>query len=124
MRTCLGASLELTSPAQLPPGCLDALQLLHCEGYSLYRPHLTRHMMAAAKAAGSTVSLDLASFEVTVAGMPALVILSRLVTVFTCGPDITSCTRAAKPPQPTVAQLLLLRNYLSNCPVPPPACTQ
>ena len=64
-RTCLGASLGLQSAAQL--ACFDwtaGCRLLHCTGYCLYRPQLTREMMALAKAAGALVSIDLASFEV------------------------------------------------------------
>jgi sugar/nucleoside kinase (ribokinase family) len=38
--------------------------LLHCEGYSLYRPKVAAAAMRAARAAGARVSLDLASFEV------------------------------------------------------------
>jgi sugar/nucleoside kinase (ribokinase family) len=63
MRTCLGASARLQSAAQLPAGWCSGAALLHCEGYCLYRPQLAREAMAAAKAAGALVSLDLASFE-------------------------------------------------------------
>ncbi|GLC40082.1 hypothetical protein PLESTB_000627100 [Pleodorina starrii] len=63
MRTCLGASLELRSSAQLPAGWADGCRLLHAEGYCLYRPQLTREVMSAARAAGALVSIDLASFE-------------------------------------------------------------
>mmetsp|Transcript_21380 Transcript_21380/g.46797 ORF Transcript_21380/g.46797 Transcript_21380/m.46797 type:complete len:380 (+) Transcript_21380:82-1221(+) len=63
MRTCLGASLELQSSSQLPADWCSGLQLLHCEGYCLYRPKLTQEMTSAAKKAGAIVSIDLASFE-------------------------------------------------------------
>lgn len=63
MRTCLGASAHLTSAVQLPQDWCAGARLLHCEGYCLYRAQLAREAMAAAKAAGALVSLDLASFE-------------------------------------------------------------
>ncbi|KXZ43676.1 hypothetical protein GPECTOR_83g288 [Gonium pectorale] len=63
MRTCLGASLELRSAAQLPPAWAAGCRLLHAEGYCLYRPELAREMMVAARRSGAMVSIDLASFE-------------------------------------------------------------
>lgn len=84
MRTSLGAALELSSPQQLPaqlggaadaptaaaaspgagtPPTPPAVALLHCEGYSLYRPAVAATAMRAVRAAGGRVSLDLASFE-------------------------------------------------------------
>lgn len=90
MRTALCAALELSTPQQLPPplapsphsggadannlgnvsssdaqaGSVGSPALLHCEGYSLYRPEVAAAAMRAARAAGARVSLDLASFEV------------------------------------------------------------
>jgi len=53
---------------QRPPQTLrrwhEGLQLLHCEGYCLYRPQLAAQMTAAARQHGAVVSMDLASFEV------------------------------------------------------------
>eukprot|EP00879_Flechtneria_rotunda_P019425 GHRR01020403.1.p1 GENE.GHRR01020403.1~~GHRR01020403.1.p1 ORF type:complete len:362 (+),score=81.26 GHRR01020403.1:226-1311(+) len=63
MRTCLGASSQLTSSSQLPANWADGATLLHCEGYCLYKPQLAAEVMAAAKKAGALISLDLASFE-------------------------------------------------------------
>ncbi|KAG2440728.1 hypothetical protein HXX76_003585 [Chlamydomonas incerta] len=63
MRTCLGASLELQSCAQLPDRWNEGCRLLHAEGYCLYRPKLAREMMSLARAAGALTSIDLASFE-------------------------------------------------------------
>ncbi|EFJ42029.1 hypothetical protein VOLCADRAFT_119562 [Volvox carteri f. nagariensis] len=63
MRTCLGASLELRSAAQLPADWGAGCRLLHAEGYCLYRPQLAREMMSAARQQGALVSIDLASFE-------------------------------------------------------------
>jgi hypothetical protein len=42
----------------------DGIKLLHCEGYCLYRPSLTKELTLAAKRQGALVSIDLASFEV------------------------------------------------------------
>jgi len=44
MRTCLGASLELTRLGQLPSGWATGVSLVHCEGYCLYRPAFTREV--------------------------------------------------------------------------------
>jgi sugar/nucleoside kinase (ribokinase family) len=88
MRTCLGAAAELTSCSQLEPGWA-APALLHCEGYVLFKPALARGVMAAAKRAGSLVSLDLASFETVAACRPALMALLRegLVDVVFCNEE-------------------------------------
>ncbi len=40
------------------------MQLIHLEGYCLYRPAFTRELLAQARAQGATTSIDLASFEV------------------------------------------------------------
>ncbi|KAF5842805.1 carbohydrate kinase-like protein [Dunaliella salina] len=63
MRTCLGASLELKSAEQVPSSWHEGIQLLHCEGYCLYRPQLAKQMTQAAREHGAIVSMDLASFE-------------------------------------------------------------
>ena len=57
----------------------NGIQLLHCEGYCLYRPQLAKEMMTAAKAAGALVSMDLASFEV---GMLMILPLPTLVAIY------------------------------------------
>jgi sugar/nucleoside kinase (ribokinase family) len=63
MRTCLGAAMTLAanevSVADFA-GCRHA----HIEGYLLFNRDLANAVMAAARAAGCTVSIDLASFEV------------------------------------------------------------
>jgi sugar/nucleoside kinase (ribokinase family) len=63
MRTCMGAALGL-STINLPMKPLSSCDLLHCEGYTLYKPDVLKKAIAAAKAGGAKVSLDLASFEV------------------------------------------------------------
>lgn len=86
MRTCLGAATELASVQQLPAGWADALQLLHCEGYCLWRPQLALGAMRAAREAGAQVSLDLASFEVVQSCQDTLLKLLRegLVDILFC----------------------------------------
>lgn len=80
MRTALCAALELDSPTLLPPhlggstapgdgssgggSSGSGMALLHCEGYCLYRQPVAAAAMRAAKAAGASVCIDLASFEV------------------------------------------------------------
>jgi sugar/nucleoside kinase (ribokinase family) len=63
MRTCLGAAMTLghneVSPADFR-GCRHA----HIEGYLLFNRDLANAVIAAARAAGCTLSIDLASFEV------------------------------------------------------------
>ena len=49
MRTCLSASKELASVAQLPSSWLDGFAWLHCEGYCLYRPDFLREAMRSAR---------------------------------------------------------------------------
>lgn len=63
MRTCLGASSSLSAHA-LPSDRLASCSILHCEGYTLFKPAVLKRAIAEAKAAGAQVSLDLASFEV------------------------------------------------------------
>lgn len=81
MRTCLCASLELNAPGLLPPGLAPQGGLLHCEGYTLYRPAVAEAAMRAARAAGGRVSLDLASFEVVRSCFGALLGLLRQALV-------------------------------------------
>ncbi|MFA6959487.1 MAG: adenosine kinase [Opitutaceae bacterium] len=63
MRTCLGAAMTLganeISAADFR-GCRHA----HIEGYLLFNRDLANAVVAAARAAGCTISIDLASFEV------------------------------------------------------------
>jgi sugar/nucleoside kinase (ribokinase family) len=63
MRTDLGAAMTL-APDEISPqdfaGCAHA----HIEGYLLFNERLLFRVLDAAKTAGCTVSLDLASFEV------------------------------------------------------------
>ncbi len=76
MRTHLGAALTLAVEditEQDFRGCDHA----HIEGYLLFNPELMRHALKTAKAAGCTVSVDLASFEVVGAAKAELPELLR-----------------------------------------------
>lgn len=78
MRTCLGAS-ETLGTADIGGGDFHGYEHVHVEGYLLFNRDLILHVLEQAKAAGCSVSLDLASPEV-VAG--AKDILPRLLRDF------------------------------------------
>ena len=63
MRTCLGAAMTL-GPDEIGPGDFAGCRHAHIEGYLLFNPALANAVVAAARAAGCTLSIDLASFEV------------------------------------------------------------
>ena len=63
MRTCLGAAMTL-GPGEISPGDFAGCRHAHIEGYLLFNPELANAVVAAARAAGCTLSIDLASFEV------------------------------------------------------------
>ena len=63
MRTDLGAAMTL-QPDEISPDDFAGCQHAHIEGYLLFNEALLRAVLAAAKEAGCTISLDLASFEV------------------------------------------------------------
>jgi sugar/nucleoside kinase (ribokinase family) len=63
MRTCLGAAMTL-SPDEIKPEDFAGCRHAHIEGYLVFNQALADAVLAAARAAGCTVSLDLSSFEV------------------------------------------------------------
>lgn len=63
MRTNLGAAMTL-SPDEVSPADFANCQHAHIEGYILFNRDLMYKVLDSAKAAGCTISLDLASFEV------------------------------------------------------------
>ena len=63
MRTCLAAAMTL-SPAEISPADFAHCRHAHIEGYLVFNQALADAVLASARAAGCTVSLDLASFEV------------------------------------------------------------
>lgn len=63
MRTHLGAAMTL-HPDEVTAADFRGCRHAHVEGYLLFNPALADKVMATARAAGCTLSLDLASFEV------------------------------------------------------------
>ncbi len=63
MRTHLGAAMTL-HPDEVTLADFRGCRHAHIEGYLLFNPALADKVMATARAAGCTISLDLASFEV------------------------------------------------------------
>jgi sugar/nucleoside kinase (ribokinase family) len=63
MRTCLAAAMTL-SPGEIRPADFHGCRHAHIEGYLLFNRDLANAVITAARAAGCTISIDLASFEV------------------------------------------------------------
>lgn len=63
MRTCLAAAMTL-GPREVGPGDFHRCRHAHIEGYLLFNRDLANAVVSAARAAGCTISIDLASFEV------------------------------------------------------------
>jgi sugar/nucleoside kinase (ribokinase family) len=63
MRTSLGAAMTL-APHEVTPADFHGCRHAHIEGYLVFNRALADSVLAAARAAGCTTSLDLASFEV------------------------------------------------------------
>lgn len=88
MRTHLGASATMT-PDDLPVENLMNADVLHAEGYALYRPAVLRRACELAKSNGALVSLDLASFEVVRGCREALreTLSSGMIDIVFCNED-------------------------------------
>ena len=71
MRTDLGAAMTL-SPEEVSEADFSGCRHAHIEGYLLFNRDLMRKVLDCAKAAGCTVSVDLASFEVVKAASDVL----------------------------------------------------
>ena len=71
MRTHLGAATTL-NPEDITVEDFQGSAHAHVEGYLLFNPDLITHVLHSAKAAGCSVSLDLASFEVVKASQDML----------------------------------------------------
>lgn len=63
MRTCLGAAMTLHA-GEISPDDFRDCRHAHIEGYVLFNRDLATAVMKSARAAGCTISLDLAAFEV------------------------------------------------------------
>lgn len=87
MRTDLGAAMTM-QPEEISPDDFEGCRHAHIEGYQLFNPALMQKILASAKAAGCTISLDLASFEVVRASGDSLkAILKNDVTVVFANED-------------------------------------
>ena len=71
MRTFLGAAMTL-DPQEVQPADFAGCRHAHIEGYVLFNRELARAVLGAARQAGCTISLDLASFEVVAANRDVL----------------------------------------------------
>lgn len=69
MRTDLGAAMTL-SPDEITPADFAGCRHTHMEGYLVFNEALADAVLASARTAGCTVSVDLASFEVINATRP------------------------------------------------------
>jgi sugar/nucleoside kinase (ribokinase family) len=76
MRTDLGAA-ALFLPQEVTQSDFQSCSHVHVEGYLLFNPDLILAVLTAAKEAGCTISLDLASFEVVHASATSLPHLLR-----------------------------------------------
>jgi sugar/nucleoside kinase (ribokinase family) len=63
MRTCLGAAMTL-APDEITPADFAGCRHLHMEGYLVFNQALATAVLAAARTAGCTISIDVASFDV------------------------------------------------------------
>jgi sugar/nucleoside kinase (ribokinase family) len=63
MRTCLSATLTF-SPEEVSPADFAGARHTHIEGYVLFNQALAEKILTSARAAGCTIGLSLASFEV------------------------------------------------------------
>lgn len=87
MRTCLGAAMTL-APGEVTPADFAGCRHAHIEGYLVFNQALADAVLAGARAAGCTTSLDLASFEVVNASRPWLLRqLSRGIDVVFANED-------------------------------------
>lgn len=105
MRTHLGAAAGLTPDEVRPPdftGCGHA----HVEGYLLFNERLLTAVLASAKQAGCTVSLDLGSFElVAQAGEKLRSLLSGYVDVVFANQDESRAFCGSQDPQSALSAL-------------------
>jgi sugar/nucleoside kinase (ribokinase family) len=81
MRTMLGAS-ALLSPEEIHPEDFHGARHTHLEGYLFFNPELIQSLTATAAEAGTSISVDLASFEVVhAAGADLPALLEKYVDV-------------------------------------------
>jgi sugar/nucleoside kinase (ribokinase family) len=113
MRTCLGAAQQLRVE-DLPVPAIQASDLLHCEGYCLYKADVLKAAVSIAKASHRLVSLDLASFEVVRNCKSTLTALleSRQIDIVICNEDeaaemVSVLGVGTLPPSPPFLQICI-----------------
>ena len=98
MRTELGAA-ALMSPDEVTAGDFTGCGLAHIEGYLLFNPALAEKVLATAKEAGCTVSLDLGAFEVVrAAGDDLSRLLEQFVDIVYANEDEAEAFTGSKDP--------------------------
>lgn len=87
MFTCLGAATEM-NPQKVVPDLFADSAIAVIEGYLLFNPDLMMACLESARAAGTRIALDLASFEVVEASRSVLPdIVSRFVDILIANED-------------------------------------
>jgi sugar/nucleoside kinase (ribokinase family) len=105
MFTFLGAAAEI-QPQDIGPGSFDGAAIVHVEGYLLFNPAVMRAALAAAKAAGAMVSLDLASFNVVEESRALLVeVVREYVDILIANEDEARAYSGHADPQPALKAL-------------------
>ncbi len=105
MFTFLGAAAEI-QPQDLGNGCFEGAAIVHIEGYLLFNPTVIRAALAAAKAAGAMVSLDLASFNVVEESRALLADIVRdYVDILIANEDEARAYTGHSDPQPALEAL-------------------
>lgn len=104
MRTHLGAAAGL-DPAEISPADFMGCGHAHVEGYLLFNQKLLLAVLASAKQAGCTVSLDLGSFElVAEAGDSLAGLLRRYVDVVFANEDEARAFCGSRDPEAALAE--------------------
>jgi sugar/nucleoside kinase (ribokinase family) len=107
MRTSLGAAMTL-SPVEVDAADFQGCRHAHVEGYLVFNRALADAVLAAARAAGCTTSLDLSSFEVVAASRDWLFsqLHKGIDVVFANEDEIRALFQDEKSSYPELAQRL------------------
>jgi sugar/nucleoside kinase (ribokinase family) len=114
MRTCLGAAMTL-APEEISPADFQGCRHAHIEGYLVFNRALAEAVLAAARAAGCTTSLDLSSFEVVAASRDWLFgqLQRGLDIVFANEDEIRTLFQDRAAPYPELARRLAAHGVLA-----------
>ncbi len=112
LRTNLGAAATL-SPSEICSADFIGCRHAHIEGYLLFNPDLMMAVLTAAKDAGCTISLDLASFEVVHAARDQIGdILDRYVDMVFANEDESAAWCGKEPSLEERARILAGQNRI------------